>query len=546
MSEMKKHQKWSARMGALALVVGVGAFAGCSGSEDENDQSQVAVCENADECDEGEFCTEEGVCEAGEAENQETVEIEDEDYRVSFWGRSIPGVGDRIALVDLVGSRDGSKENLLMEGFDCTVARDCGVTADASHLIEIEPVPGSNSLFNVYFGVIDASTLIPGMRELWLSEVTNPRIRGNGVIFEKRSEGRFLGYYQEPGGAAQEVAPLGQENDPIGRYWDADPISDRAIVFLPTLESVDIWIGTISEGVGASDQVATLDRQNLPGAAGSFYVGQLPVGFSSDGNLVAVSTVAPNAHGSCVTNDDCSGASQICGSEDRCVAIESTVHIFDMESVNTLGDPCSSHERCGEVHRCDSPSEDFANGVCAPQRVVLGIPHQPSQNGQSGCVATRANGERSYTDVVGPLSFGPEGNLYFVGRRDCVAGTPSGDDTEANVPKTSILSADPTTGEFLEVYGNVNGEDFDEARCYDEIEFATDITDCITVIDGVKISPDGNDLVFRATNPTVTSPANADRIYDIWRVKRNGEDHDWIGDSPSTRIIETFTVHRRQ
>lgn len=527
-------------IGAIALFLSAGgAFMACSGPEEDNQENGEITCSESDDCEEGLICSEEGIC--VEEEEDQTAVIEEEDYLVSFWARRAAGLGDRTAVFNVAGSRDGSVEELLTDEFECVSARDCGATEDFQYFLQINT---AGEAFTVTVASIDRGSMSLGSPELWLEDVYNPRIRGNGLIYEVIEDGRFVGYYHEPGGSPQQVASLAQVNSNIGRFWDADPNADRAIVFLPTLETVEIWIGSISAGVNASNRVTELGRENLPGSAGSFYLGQLPAAFSPDGRFVAVSTVGPNAHGSCVVNDDCTGTSHVCGTNDRCVAIEATVHIFDMESLNTLGDPCADHARCGDVHRCDSATPDFADGVCKPQRVIIGVPNQPSQSGQTGCIATRADGTRTYTDIRAPMSFGPDGQLYFVGQRNCVAGSPSGDDTEANIPKSAILAANPADGTFVEVFGNPEGENFSDAKCYDEIENQIDVTDCVTMIHSARLSPEGNDLVFMATNPSVTSPANASRVFDVWRVRRDGEDHSWIGNTSQVLLLDSFRVHR--
>lgn len=537
---------------ALAAVfLASGALAGCSSDSGEDDPQ---ACETKEECPEGFSCSDEGICVDSALLNEEEgpPPIEEEEYQVSFMSVR-PGIGAELppeAKVQLVSVPEGTVQDLLTEEveleFQCATARTCSVTPDQKFFVAIREgeEPGE---YDIYSAAFDADTAeVVGTPEKILSKVINPRLRGNGVIFDRVEQETYVAYYREFGSTEDvQVATLAHISSSPTQFWDADPVSGRAIVFVPTLDAIDIRIGTISGGVTTNNHIINFGRNNFPGDAGSFYVSQHPVGFSPDGRFVAIKMEGPNAHGACQLNSDCQGTSQICGTENRCVALETTLHIIDMDHFLTLEDPCNSHEMCGPVHRCDSPAANLEDGRCMPQRAVIGVPHFPAQGDpvMAGCVATREDGSYSYTDLNGPFTYGPDGRFYAVGRRDCIKGRSTGDDTEANIARSSILAIDPETAEVEEIFGNIAGDDFDDARCYNEATRETVTEDCVIDILSAQLSPEGNDLVFLGTNPSVTTPQLASQIYDIWRVRRDGEDHQWVGKNSTLFRANGFVVH---
>ncbi|MFU8807296.1 MAG: hypothetical protein ACNA8W_26035, partial [Bradymonadaceae bacterium] len=159
------------------------------------------------------------------------------------------------------------------------------------------------------------------------------------------------------------------------------------------------------------------------------------------------------------------------------------------------------------------------------------------------CELTRGDGDHQYTQIRGPMDFGPDGRLYAVATRECKR-LPSDPATEGelNIEKTDIVRIDPVTGELEVVWGNP-GEDFSDAKCYNEAAREIDVTNCIVHIRNARLSPEGNEIVFVATNPQVLDSGLAASGLDLWRVRRNGAHHDWVGGNSDLATVRTFRVH---
>ena len=228
MTETLRPGRQSLKRAALISFLSIAmALAGCS----END-AETEGCETSEECPEGQICQDE-ICIEGEGDGDpdgdgEEIVIEEEDYLISFRARTASSFPNRTAAVRVLGSRDESDNDLLTEDIDCVEAHSCGVTKDFAHFIEIrETEPGE---YDAYSAPIDAATMtISGSPERFLEGISNPRLRGNGVIYRRVEEGRYVGYYHGPGESAETmVAGLANVGASPGRGWDADPIADRA------------------------------------------------------------------------------------------------------------------------------------------------------------------------------------------------------------------------------------------------------------------------------------------------------------------------------
>ncbi|RAL23614.1 hypothetical protein DL240_05495 [Lujinxingia litoralis] len=524
--------------GALAL----GATTACSG--DDGDQGGQACETNAD-CEAPNVCLETGICGvADEGDTGDEPVIEDEDYVITYVRSSVAsGQGYELRLF---ATSDETHHSLVPESADCAPPNLCGVTQSLSHFVYLEQVEGG--LKNVYVASIDSETLeVSGALELFVESVFDARVRGQGVAYLDGT----TAYYKAIGGEPQIIGVVAEEGEgeesPIVAHWEIDPVSGRTALFMPTLETVDVLVGELGTPIGAEDNLVTISGANYPGEAGSYFLGVLPTAFSADGNLVAFLTVGPNDYQECGSNADCTGTAQQCGDANRCTAIEPTVNIIDISNADNLGEACSSDAECGPVHRCDTSNDDYDRAMCMPQRVAYGLPNFPYQGEpiQAGCAWTKEDGSFAFTDIDDVMSFGADGRLYVTASRECVRplGDPAVEGAENNIPRSAITVIDPQTGTFEEIFGNLGAEDFDESRCYDELEQQVDITNCVTRQVSARLSPGGNDLIFSATNPNVVDPGLADRIFDMWSVKRNGEDPVWLTREPSTWSVVTFGVH---
>lgn len=534
------------KLGWPLLLSGAMAFgmaSACSG--DDGEGGEGAACESNADCTDPNICLEDGTCGPNpEGDVGEEPVIEDEDYVISYVRRSFPP--NQEYDVRLYATSDATHNSIVPESADCTPPNLCGVTENLSHFIYMEN--GEGGLQDIYTAAIDPDSLeVTGALELSESGVLDARVRGAGVAYVDGD----TAYYKEIGGDAQVIGVVATEPEgdeaPVPAHWDVDPASGRTALYQPTLDSVTVLVGELGTPISAEDNLITISGANFPGEAGSYYIGALPTAFSPDGNLVSFITVGPNNYNACNSNADCSGTAQECGDENRCTAIEATVNIIDMSNAGNLGEACSSDAECGPVHRCDAATDDFDRAMCMPQRVVYGLPHFPQQGEptRAGCDWTREDGSFAYTDIDSEMTFGEDGRIYVAAARDCVRplGEAAGEGTEANIPLSAITRIDPQTGTFDEIYGNPQGDDFDESRCYDEIEQQVVIDDCITRVVSAKLSPQGNDLIFSATNPNVVDPGLADRTFDMWSVQRDGAEPAWLTREPSTWSVVNFRVH---
>lgn len=525
--------------GAMAF----GAATACSG--EDNPGGDGAACESNEDCDAPNICLEDSTCgPSSEGDTGDDPVIEEEDYVISYVRRSFPP--NQEYDLRLFATSDQTHESIVPESADCTPPNLCAVTGDLAHFVYMESAAGGFQ--DIYTASIDQDTLeISGALVLFAEGVLDARVRGKGIAYVDGD----TAYYREVNGDEQVVGVVASEPEgeeaPVPSHWDVDPVSGRTALYQPTLDSVTVLVGDLESPLGAEDSLVTINGANFPGDAGSFYIGAIPTAFSSDGNLVAFITLGPNNYNECSSNADCTQTAHECGDENRCTAIEPTVNVIDMSNAENLGEACSSDADCGPVHRCDTSNDDFDRAVCMPQRVVYGLPHFPQQGEptRAGCDWTREDGSFAYTDIDNQMSFGEDGRIYVAAARECVRplGDPAGEGAESNIPRSAITRIDPQTGTFEEIYGNPQGEDFDESRCYDEIEQQVVIDDCVTRLVSARLSPGGNDLIFSATNPNVVDPGLADRTFDMWSVQRDGTEPAWLTRGPSTWSVVNFRVH---
>ena len=586
-----KGRRWTAWLVGLVFVL-VTAATGCSDPDGEvpcesrDDcpdgqmcQDGVCVvptgevgCETEEDCPQGYLCHADGVCMEDEGETTceshqdcsagrlcvdevcvidpygpfvEPVEIVDEEYQISVY--AVPRVEQVDAEVRVFESSTGDSVLVDTGDINCAAASQCKVTSDLSHLLIIA---SSDNGQDVLAAPLSGDPLaVSGPASVFAESTHLPRFRGDGVLFQRDNGAEYEGYFQHFEGQEKRIGILHPSSGPgIQRSFDADPVSGRAVLFRPPdLERLEVYVGTIEDGVEMTSPVVTLDpTANYPRDAGSLYIGSTPASFSEDGRILAFATTGPNNHNNCQDDSDCTQTGHVCGDTNRCVAVEPTVNVVDLEFADNIGTPCVSHEACGPIHRCDSGSPDFDGGTCQPQRIVVGLPITPQQGSPrlGGCEATRNSGEFSFTNIDGPLTFGADGRIYFVGRRNCTrsAADPD-DDVESNIPRTSIVAGHLGTGEMEEVFGNREGKDFSAIECWDHAtQEVTNPDECILVINSAQVSPGGQDITYRASNPTVSSSLAA-TTFDVWRVRLDGEDPHWVGQYSGSHNVTNINVH---
>lgn len=582
-----QRSRWAPLL-ALVLTVAAGAAVatGCSDGPDQQSceehqdcpadrvcsfeqglcvDGEEAGCEADEDCPEGWICDEDGACveAAGLAcesafdcpgdgtyvcgDGGECVEdvVTDEAYDISFSAEH-----DRDEETEIVQStRDGEISEVDTGDIDCHEARACQLTSDGDHLIAI--VENGDNHDAIVAPVSGDPPAVEGAGEVFAEEIQSPRLRGDGVAFERTEDGRQTARFQRHDGDEQEVASLHDPDAQLEHSWDVDPVSGRTMQFVPPdLNSLDVRVGTVGEAIPSDEELTRLDGSSAGDGLGSFFLTNIPATASEDGRFVAFTVSGLNDYQNCETHDDCTGTSHKCGENGRCFAIEETVYVADMDYADNLGQECLSHDECGPVHRCDSGAEDFDGGQCQVQRIVVGLPDTPrqprgvdGQESKTGCEATRDDGTFGFTDVQDPLAFGPDDRVYFVGYRGCTRSpADDDDDVEANIPRTSIVAADPFTGEHEELFGNFDGDDYDARGCSQQGDLAEDMSECNLVFEDLRFSPQQNDFVLRASNPAVSSSL-ADDVMDVWNLRRDGDRIRWIGGLTGSEQADDVAVH---
>lgn len=491
------------------------------------------------DCELGLDCRDEQYCDDGTCVFDE---IEDEDYTVSFTAER-----DTDGTVELGWAHSDGE---LIEGvdtgdIDCSDARLCAVTPDVEHLLVVEE---SGEAQDASLVALDGEQppAVDGQPEPIAEGVEDVRLRGDGIAYKRLEEDNYIAYYQPFDGDPEQFATLHSTVENTHR-WDVAPESGVAFqAITPDLTSLQVRVGSTEEPLEVEDTIYQADlRDHFGHGIGSIYEGmEVPMAASQDGRLVAFQTNGAAAYEACETDDDCSRPNHECGEAHRCVSLEPHVKIVDVEHLDNLKDQkdCLGHDECGPYHRCDSGTDDFAGGQCAPQRVSLGIDER-----RGGCDATHDAGTFDFTDVEPPLTFGENGRLYFVAARNCQRG-PGPD--EANIPRTSIIELDPETGDYEELFGNVDNQDFDLDHCRPggdgDLDAGVQIDEAdqcfTTIIEGVTLSPDENDLVYQGTNPAA-GHGRAGEAIDVWRVRRDGDSASWLGGRSSLDTVYDVQVH---
>ncbi len=457
--------------------------------------------------------------------------IVDEEYFISYIYEDVINSTRRLRLLN---NLSGDTVDVSPEEVDCGLG--CWVTEDLSNFIYLRPNmdPMNAGTFDVYRSDVGTDLTAASGGEVVASAVRSVEVNGNDISYVREVTMENQAFYLTLGSGEVNLGRIGTVGGTEGD-WHADPNSGNAVIYNPTLQTMDVLIGDTSGGI--TDVTYTIDSQNYQEVSGSYFGGNVDTAFSPDGKYMAMLTSkAPMDTNACTSAADCTGVGERCGRFDRCASIQVVVHMFDMENLDNLGERCGGNEACGSVHTCDIPADtQIDKAVCIPRRIVLGLPAEQTQGtpAQTGCQLTSGRDDLFYTGVRGPLSFGADGSLYAVATRDC---------DDQNIPISRILRMQPTSSDFEVVYGNP-GDAFDDALCYDEEESQVDTENCIIEIQSARLSPGGNKLAFTGTNPNVVDADLAATTMDLWEVKRDGTDHEWTGGNGELDVVERFQVH---
>lgn len=493
-------------------------------------RNEVCVASTVVECDAGDACEDAAATDA-DTDTDAGHSINPEDYYVSY---SLRNSLDSTVAVKLYDSVSGTNTQISPDGMDCY--RGCWVNESLTKFYSLATNVDTPGTFDVYAAELDANKKATSTMSPVAIAVRAIEPVGDGLLYVRSSAGENVAYYMDATGAEKVIGTIGTAATTEGDSY-VSPETNTTVIYNPTLQTLDISVGTLGAPINAGNKIYTIDSQNYQEVSGSYFGGNVPTAISPDGKYLAVMTTkAPLDTNACEDASQCTGVGERCGRFGRCTSIKLAVHIIEIASADNLGQPCSGDAACGPVHICDIPADtQLDKAVCAPRRVVFGLPGQQQQGDppRSGCDLTAGHSDLFYTDLHAPMSFGNDGSLYLVGSRDC---------GELNMPDADILKLTPTSSSYEVVFGN-DGQNFDNAKCYNPTEQVPDDQNCILYIDSALLSPKKNQFTFTATNPRVVEPGLADSALDVWTVDRDGQNRSWVGKNTELHAASNLRVH---
>lgn len=542
---------WTVAGVCLPLVASL-ALVGCPSNNDDKAAEGEGCSVDAD-CQSGLLCRAE-ICtkpttvdpdmsngdmgDMGGDMNNNNGNVDPEDYIVSFIRKSEVGADKDKNFMFVLDTTDNTTTQVTTDGNLCQVK--CWLTRDLKTFVYMRQSSQTPGTFDIYTTGVDSGYKVTSSGTVLIDGAERVDVRGNLVYFVKDEGGNKKAYYLPATGTMPKlIADLGPAAATQGSAV-IDEVSNKVVVYKPTLQELDISIGELG---GDVQSVYTIDAKNYQEVGGSYFGATIPTAFSPDGKYMALLTTAPNNYNTCESDGDCTGVGQHCGEQKLCTAREVTVRFFDLANLDKLGQTCDTDAKCGGVHQCYIPSTSALDKAkCMPRRIPVGLPNTPEQprtspNKAEGCVNTAGNTTLFYTDLTAPMSFDNNGNLYVVGQRKC-----GGRNGEINISDADILRFGPKSTTYEVVYGNP-GKDFSGNLCYDDTENRIDIKECIVYIESARLSPNGQELTFMGTNPNTQDPTKTNVSLDIWSVLRNGKDHEWNGQSGLFDRVQDFWVH---
>jgi hypothetical protein len=459
--------------------------------------------------------------------------IVDEDYFISYLLKDSIDSTVSLKLYDTK-----TLETVTVNPPDVDCLRGCWLNESLTKFYSLATNVVTPGTFDLLVFALDADKKASGTSTIVAQGVRGVELINDGFIYVRATGTENIAYYLDATGTEIEIGVIGGVSTTEGDAF-VSPVAQTAIVYNATLQTLDVSVTPLGTPVTAADKIYTLNSENYQEVSGSYFGGNVPSAISKDGKYLAIlTTKAPLDTNACTDASQCTGVGERCGRFGRCSSIQLAVHFIDLTKTDNLGEPCSGDDACGPIHICDIPSDtQLDKAVCAPRRVLLGLPGQQQQGNppRSGCDLTAGSDDLFYTDVRSPLSFAADGSLYFVASRNC---------GELNMPDADILRLTPTSSTHEVVFGN-DGKNFDDAKCYNAAEQKPDDQNCILYTDSAVLSPGGNQLAFTATNPLVIEPSLADSTLDIWRVDRDGQNRSWLGGNTELRSASALRVHPR-
>lgn len=505
----------------------------CSSDEEPTLSKEGGVCAISSDCESGLACREK-VCvgtvktDVGDSDMSDDMAqtnngVEQEDYILSY-------------IMEISNSRGlfaydtKTKTETKVSPDDVSCALGCFLSKDLKTLLFATQNGPAFDLKTLPVTDLVAS----GTATTLKTSVRRADLQGNTVTYVREEGGTTTAYYLDlADGVEKTIGTIGTAAGTEGD-WFLAPETDTAVLFLPSLQTMDIAVGTLGEPLEVK---YTINSENYQEVSGSYFGGNIPTDITNDGKIMAVLTQsAPLDYNACDNDSQCTqGPGQICGFKNRCAAIELAVHFFDLEKLDNLGAACSADDTCGPIHTCDIPAADqIDKAVCKPRQIKLGLPGQQTQGNpaKSGCELSAGNKEYYYT-TGRSIHFGPDNNLYLAAERDC---------GEQNVPDSGVIKLSPTKNEAVTSFGSEAGG-FNPDDCYNTTENRVDVTNCSPYISNALISPGGNDIIFMGTNPNVVEFGLAKKNIDLWRVKRDGSGKEWIGNHSELDVVKNIRIH---
>jgi hypothetical protein len=347
------------------------------------------------------------------------------------------------------------------------------------------------------------------------TNVLGVRLGGDMIAYETDEFEVVAG--RLPGNNVATVAVVGDAGGTQGGFY-LKPDGSELITWTVTLQSMTLSRHIL--GTGDADlEFYTFESTGF-GGTGSFYTSSERLSWSPNGEFLATVSTALVDTNRCTSNDQCTGADEICGNNARCTSQRLTINMINMGSADKLGGACTSDADCGEVHSCDfSDPADPNSGRCLPGRLDLG-PAGPQRCG------SLASGE--FTEVRSALAWSPDSeSLYVLAAEDC---------DNFNVPRTAILRTSPALEAPSVIFENP-GVDFSPGNCYDdnEQEFVVEDDACVVEVQEMALSPSGQTIAFAGTAPAA---ANGSR-FELFTIDRKGErDKRWFQQEDIFKTVE--------
>ena len=487
-----------------------------------------------------------------------TPPIADEEYFISYVKKDDAAGGARFPFV--IDTRTGATTKVTDKPELCE--QGCWITEDLSTFVYKRS--GTNGRENIFTQSIGNDFKLSGAPKELLTNITDFYFR-DSILTYGRGDVPTKEIFYLPATAPDssgEVKFHEITSTSDASVWYVSPKANKTAVFFPSDTTLNVRVADSGKFLTQDDSVFVFDAKNYQNV-GNFYRGpSLPTAFSPDGRYMATAMSAPNHYDLCQQGagkcdvskgQKCGLGHSKVGGIAACTVQEITVHLFDLQNLQELpnganpGKRCARDTDCSSAHECYIPDLKAANlSVCIPRRVVMGLPNTPKQpdaEPKSGCErlpVDGVNGVRRYTDYGRSLKFGADGALYTTATRECAGLT-----GEANIDVTDVLRIPVSErGAPSVITGNVKS-DYSSLNCYNQETKKVEPATCPIYIEEAILSPGGNELVMRATNPQADDPDKADKLLDVWTVKRDGTKRTWLGKNSKGDEVTQVYVHKK-